>query len=167
MATARLIALSLARRARNSGGALTLPGVPRFVHTAATPMQPGADSMAYDRDNIFAKILRGEIPCKRVYEDHYALAFQDINPLAPVHVLVIPKGEYVSMDDFTGKASTEAIAGFFRAVGETARQLGLPRHGYRFLANTGAHGRQEVPHFHVHIFGGAPLGRMLSKVEKG
>ena len=122
--------------------------------------------MAYDRDNIFARILRGEIPCKRVYEDDYALAFHDINPLAPVHVLVIPKGEYVSMDDFTGNASTEAIAGFFRAVGETARQLGLPRDGYRFLANAGAHGHQEVPHFHVHVFGGAPLGRMLSRVER-
>jgi histidine triad (HIT) family protein len=133
---------------------------------AGTPMQPGgAASMAYDRANIFARILRGEIPCKRVYEDDYALAFHDINPLAPVHVLVIPKGEYVSMDDFTGNASTEAIAGFFRAVGETARQLGLPRDGYRFLANTGAHGHQEVPHFHVHLFGGAPLGRMLSKIE--
>jgi histidine triad (HIT) family protein len=121
--------------------------------------------MAYDRDNIFARILRGEIPCKRVYEDDYALALHDINPLAPVHVLVIPKGVYVSMDDFTSQASTEAIAGFFRAVGETARQLGLPASGYRFLANTGAHGHQEVPHFHVHIFGGAPLGRMLNKVE--
>ena len=121
--------------------------------------------MAYDRDNIFARILRGEIPCKRVYENAYALAFHDINPLAPVHVLVIPKGEYVSMDDFTSKASTETIAAFFRAVGETARQLGLPRDGYRFLANTGAHGHQEVSHFHVHIFGGASLGRMLNKVE--
>ena len=121
--------------------------------------------MAYDRDNIFARILRGEIPCKRVYVDDYALAFHDINPLAPVHVLVVPKGEYVSMDDFTSKASTEAIAGFLRAIGETARQLGLGRDGYRFLANTGAHGHQEVPHFHVHIFGGAPLGRMLNKVE--
>ena len=121
--------------------------------------------MAYDRDNIFAKILRGEIPCKRVHEDDHALAFHDINPLAPVHVLVIPKGEYVSMDDFTSKASSEQIAGLFRAVGDTARQLGLARDGYRFLANTGAHGHQEVAHFHVHIFGGAPLGRMLSKVQ--
>jgi histidine triad (HIT) family protein len=120
--------------------------------------------MAYDRDNIFARILRGEIPCKRVFEDDHALAFHDINPLAPVHVLVIPKGEYVSMDDFTSKASTEAIAGFFRAVGETARQLGLARDGYRFLGNAGAHGHQEVAHFHVHIFGGAPLGRMLNKI---
>jgi histidine triad (HIT) family protein len=121
--------------------------------------------MAYDRDNVFAKILRGEIPCKRVYEDDYALAFHDINPLAPVHVLVIPKGEYVSMDDFARAASTEAVAGFFRAVGTVARELGLAQSGYRFLANTGAYGHQEVAHFHVHIFGGAPLGRMLSKIE--
>ena len=121
--------------------------------------------MAYDRDNVFAKILRGEIPCRRVYEDAHALAFHDINPLAPVHVLVIPKGDYVSMDDFTKEASEDQIAGFFRAVGETARRLGLAETGYRFLANTGADGRQEVAHFHVHIFGGAPLGRMLNKVE--
>ena len=121
--------------------------------------------MAYDRDNIFAKILRAEIPCRKVYEDEHALAFHDINPLAPVHVLVIPKGDYVSMDDFTRAAAPEQVAGFFRAVGETARMLGLAKSGYRFLANTGADGRQEVPHFHVHIFGGAPLGRMLNKVE--
>jgi histidine triad (HIT) family protein len=121
--------------------------------------------MVYDRDNIFAKILRGEIPCRKVYEDEHALAFHDINPLAPVHVLVIPKGDYVSMDDFTQAAAAEQVAGFFRAVGETARMLGLAESGYRFLANTGVDGRQEVPHFHVHIFGGAPLGRMLNKVE--
>jgi histidine triad (HIT) family protein len=121
--------------------------------------------MAYDRQNVFARILRGEIPCKRVYENEHALAFHDINPLAPVHVLVIPKGEYVSMDDFTRNAPSETIAGFFRAVGAVAREFGLAESGYRFLANTGAHGHQEVPHFHVHIFGGAPLGRMLKKVE--
>jgi diadenosine tetraphosphate (Ap4A) HIT family hydrolase len=121
--------------------------------------------MAYDSDNIFAKILRGEIPCQRVYEDEHALAFHDINPLAPVHVLVIPKGDYASMDDFSRDAAAEQVAGFFRAVGETARMLGLGESGYRFLANTGADGRQEVAHFHVHIFGGAPLGRMLNKVE--
>jgi histidine triad (HIT) family protein len=120
--------------------------------------------MAYDRDNVFAKILRGEIPCRRAYEDDYALAFHDINPLAPVHVLVIPMGDYVSMDDFTAQAPADQIAGFFRAVGATARVLGLHENGYRFLANTGAHGRQEVPHFHVHIFGGALLGRMLQKI---
>ena len=121
--------------------------------------------MAYDRSNVFARILRGEIPCQRVYEDDFALAFRDINPLAPVHVLVIPKGEYVAMDDFSATASPETIAGFFRAVGETARILGLSADGYRFLANNGRHGHQEVPHFHVHIFGGAPLGRMLNKVS--
>jgi diadenosine tetraphosphate (Ap4A) HIT family hydrolase len=121
--------------------------------------------MAYDRDNVFAKILRGEIPCQRVYEDQHALAFRDINPLAPVHVLVVPKGDYVSMDDFTSEAPAAQIAGFFRAVGETARLLGLAENGYRFLANTGADGRQEVPHLHVHIFGGAPLGPMLKKIE--
>ena len=121
--------------------------------------------MAYDRDNVFAKILRGELPCDRVYEDDHALAFRDINPLAPVHVLVVPKGEYVSMDDFSANAPPEAIAGFFRAVGETARRLGLAAGGYRFLANTGVDGNQEVAHFHVHIFGGAPLGRMLKKIE--
>jgi histidine triad (HIT) family protein len=121
--------------------------------------------MAYDRNNVFAKILRGEIPCRQVYEDDHAVAFHDINPLAPVHVLVIPKGDYMSMDDFASQASADQIAGFFRAVGETARMLGLAKTGYRFLANTGVDGRQEVPHFHVHIFGGAPLGRMLKKVE--
>jgi diadenosine tetraphosphate (Ap4A) HIT family hydrolase len=120
--------------------------------------------MAYDRDNVFAKILRGEIPCRRAYEDDHALAFHDINPLAPVHVLVIPKGDYVSLDDFTAQAPADQIAGFFRAVGETARVLGLRANGYRVLANTGAHGHQEVPHFHVHIFGGAALGRMLQKI---
>ena len=121
--------------------------------------------MAYDRDNVFAKILRGEIPCNRVYENEHALAFHDINPLAPVHVLVVPKGEYVSMDDFSAAAPAEAVAGFFRAVGETARRLGVAESGYRVLANTGAHGNQEVPHFHVHIFAGAPLGPMLKKIE--
>ena len=122
--------------------------------------------MAYDQDNVFARILRGELQCNKVYEDEHALAFHDINPLAPVHVLVIPKGEFVSMDDFSAKAEPERIAGFFAAVGEVARRLGLDRSGYRFLANTGAHGHQEVPHFHVHLFGGAPLGPMLAKVGK-
>jgi histidine triad (HIT) family protein len=121
--------------------------------------------MAYDRDNVFAKILRGEIPCQPVYEDEHVLAFHDINPLAPVHVLVVPKGEYVSMDDFSTKAPAATIVGFFRAVGEIARRLGVADSGYRFLANTGAAAHQEVAHFHVHIFGGAPLGRMLKKIE--
>jgi histidine triad (HIT) family protein len=121
--------------------------------------------MAYDPGNIFAKILRGEIPCRKVYEDEHALAFHDINPLAPVHVLVIPKGAYVSMDDFSAEASPEEVAGLFRAIGETARRLGVTESGYRILANNGAHANQEVAHLHVHIFGGAPLGRMLEKVS--
>jgi diadenosine tetraphosphate (Ap4A) HIT family hydrolase len=121
--------------------------------------------MAYDRSNVFARILRGELPCKRVFEDEHVLAFHDINPLAPTHVLVIPKGEYVSLDDFSSTAPPEALAAFFRAVGEIARQQGVAVSGYRVIANTGADGHQEVPHFHVHIFGGAPLGRMLKKIE--
>ena len=118
--------------------------------------------MAYDDGNIFARILRGEIPCKKVYEDDHALAFHDINPQAPVHVLVIPKGQYVSMCDFAAQASPEEQAGFLRAVGKTAAALGLDEGGYRILANHGANAHQEVPHFHVHIFGGRRLGPMLS-----
>ena len=117
----------------------------------------------YDTDNIFAKILREEIPCTKVYEDDHALAFEDINPQAPIHVLVIPKGPYVSMDDFTTKASTDEIAGFMRAVGETARRLNLANPGYRILANIGNDGMQEVPHLHIHIFGGKRLGPMLKR----
>ena len=117
--------------------------------------------MSYDPNNVFAKILRGEIPCKRVYEDDFALAFHDINPRAPVHVLVIPKGAYVSMADFTSQAPAELLAGFLRAVGTVARQLGVEESGYRILANTGPNSHQEVPHLHVHIFAGRPLGPML------
>ena len=118
---------------------------------------------AYDDNNIFAKILRGEIPSKKVFENEHALAFHDIHPLAPTHVLVIPKGKYVSLADFTAKANEAEIAGFFRAVGAVAKQLGLEGDGYRVLANMGAHSGQEVPHLHVHIFAGRPLGRMLSE----
>ena len=117
---------------------------------------------AYDPDNIFAKILRGEIPCKKVYEDEWALAFEDIAPQAPVHVLVVPKGGYVSWDDFSSRAPDEEIAGFVRAVGHVAREHDLVAPGYRLLANVGAHGGQEVPHLHVHLFGGKPLGRMIA-----
>jgi diadenosine tetraphosphate (Ap4A) HIT family hydrolase len=116
---------------------------------------------AYDDNNIFARILRGEIPCKKVREDAHTLAFHDINPQAKLHVLVIPKGAYISMDDFTAKASDAEIAAFFRAVGDVARQLGVDATGYRMLANHGRHAHQEVPHLHVHIFGGQPLGRMI------
>ncbi|GAB0118535.1 histidine triad nucleotide-binding protein [Acidisoma sp. 7E03] len=115
----------------------------------------------YDDQNIFARILRGEIPNKTVYEDAHALAFHDIAPQAPVHVLVIPKGPYVSAVDFAARASEAEIAGFWRAVGTVARQLGLEAEGYRLLTNHGLNAGQEVPHFHVHLFGGGPLGRMI------
>ena len=117
----------------------------------------------YDKQNIFAKILRGEIPCRKVFEDEWALAFDDINPQAPVHVLVIPKGAYVSWDDFSAKASDVEIAGFVRAVGHVGRELGLVEPGYRLLANIGMDAHQEVPHLHIHIFGGKPLGPMLMR----
>ncbi len=115
----------------------------------------------YDDQNVFARILRGEIPARRVHEDQHALAFHDINPQAPVHVLVIPKGAYVSAADFHASASEAEIAGFWRAVGQVAKALGLEPAGYRLLANMGPDSGQEVPHFHVHIFGGRPLGRMV------
>ncbi len=118
--------------------------------------------MGYDQNNIFAKILRGEIPAKKLYEDDYALAFADIHPRAPVHVLVIPKGPYVSFVDFSAKATPEEIAGFVRALGRVAHDLGLDAPGFRILSNAGANGGQEVPHFHVHLFGGKHLGPMLA-----
>lgn len=124
------------------------------------PIDP---TLAYDPNNIFARILRGEIPAKKVYEDDFALAFHDIAPQAPVHVLVIPKGAYVSWDDFSAKAPAEEIAGFIRAVGHVAREQGLVAPGYRLLANVGMDGGQEVPHLHVHLFGGKPLGRMIAQ----
>ena len=120
-------------------------------------------TLPYDRDNIFARILRGELLCNKVYEDEWALAFHDIAPQAPVHILVIPKGEYVSWDDFSAKASDEEIAGFVRAVGHVAREQGLVEPGHRLLVNTGQEGGQEIPHLHVHIFGGHPLGPMLGR----
>jgi histidine triad (HIT) family protein len=120
-------------------------------------------TLPYDEQNIFARILRGEIPSKKVYEDEFALAFHDINPQAPQHILVIPKGPYVSWDDFAAKASDAEIAGFVRAVGHIARDGGMVADGYRLLANVGLHSGQEVPHLHVHIFAGRPLGPMLAR----
>ena len=117
----------------------------------------------YDDTNIFARILRNEIPSKKVYEDEHALAFHDINPLSPAHILVIPKGAYVSWDDFSANASEAEIAGLVRAVGKVAREAGLVESGYRLLANTGSNAGQEVPHLHVHVFGGRPLGPMLAR----
>jgi diadenosine tetraphosphate (Ap4A) HIT family hydrolase len=121
--------------------------------------------MIYDESNVFARILRGEIPCKKVYEDEFALAFHDVRPLAPVHVLVVPKGPYVSLDDLTERAPVDFVGGFFRAVGETARTLGIVESGYRMLANIGYDAHQEVMHFHVHLFAGRPLGSMLKRSE--
>lgn len=117
--------------------------------------------MAYDSSNVFAKILRGELPCKKIYEDDYVLAFHDINPQAAVHVLVIPKGAYESFDDFSARATDAEIAAFFQAAGQIARDLGVVTDGYRILANHGRNGRQEVQHFHLHIFAGQDLGRMI------
>jgi histidine triad (HIT) family protein len=121
------------------------------------PTQP------YDATNVFARILRGELPCNKVYEDEHALAFHDINPMAAVHILVIPKGPYVSWDDFSERASDAEIAGFVRAVGAVAREQQLVVQGYRLLANIGKRSGQEVPHLHVHVFGGEPLGPMLAR----
>ena len=117
----------------------------------------------YDDNNIFARILRGEIPSNKIYEDEHALAFHDITPQAPVHILVIPKGAYVSWDDFSERASAEEIANFVRAVGHVAREQGLVAPGYRLLGNVGPDGGQEVPHLHVHLFAGRPLGPMLPR----
>lgn len=118
---------------------------------------------AYDPNNIFAKILRGEIPCGKVYEDEYVLAFKDIAPQAPVHILVIPKGAYVSIVDFGANASADEVKAFYAAVSKIAEQEGLIESGFRTIANTGLNGGQEVPHFHAHIVGGAKLGAMLPK----
>ncbi len=119
-------------------------------------------TLPYDDENIFAKILRGEIPSRRVYEDAHAIAFYDINPQAPTHILVIPRGRFVSWDDFSARATDAEIGGFVRAVGTVARAAGLVAPGYRLLANTGLAARQEVPHLHVHIFAGRPLGPLLA-----
>ena len=118
-------------------------------------------TLAYDPENIFARILRGQIPNRTVYEDEWALAFHDIAPQAPIHILVIPKGAYVSWDDFSERGSEAEIAGFVRAVGRVARDLGLVAPGYRLLANIGPDSHQEVPHLHVHLFAGQKLGPML------
>ena len=117
----------------------------------------------YDESNIFARILRGELPSDTVLETEHSLAFHDINPLAAIHILVIPKGAYVSWDDFSARASDAELADFSRAVGEVARQVGASTQGYRLLANAGKRAGQEVPHLHVHVFGGQPLGPMLAR----
>ncbi|MSP52133.1 MAG: histidine triad nucleotide-binding protein [Alphaproteobacteria bacterium] len=121
--------------------------------------------MTYDGNNVFAKILRGELPCKKVYEDEHALAFYDIRPARPVHVLVISKGPYVTLDEFTATAPAPSVGGFFCAVGAVAKTLGLAEPGYRVIINNGRDGNQEVPHLHAHILGGAPAGPMVKRAE--
>ncbi len=118
--------------------------------------------MKYDKNNIFAKILRGEIPCKKVYENDYVLAFHDINPQKKVHVLVIPKGEYINLDDFNKKASDEEIVELNKAVTHVSSLIGAKEKGYRVLTNIGSDGGQEVPHLHYHIFAGEKIGKMVS-----
>jgi len=119
--------------------------------------------MVYDRSNVFARILRGEIPCSKVYEDEHVLAFRDIHPQAPTHIVLIPKGEYISADDFSLNASEAQLAAFMRAIARIARQEGVVESGYRILSNHGAAAHQEVPHFHLHLFGGRDLGPMLRR----
>ena len=120
-------------------------------------------TLPYDDGNVFARILRGEIPCDKVFEDEHTFAFHDINPQAPVHILVVPKGRYVSWDDFAATATEAEIAGLVRAVGQVARLFDLVEPGYRVLANVGGHGHQEVPHLHIHLFGGRQMGTMLPR----
>ena len=122
--------------------------------------------MIYDKNNIFAKILRGEIPCKKIYEDEYVLAFYDINPQKKVHALVISKGEYVDLDDFSLKASKEEISGLIKGISIVAKKIGVSEEvkggGYRSLVNVGENGGQEVTHLHFNIFGGEKVGKMVS-----
>ena len=119
--------------------------------------------MSYDKNNIFAKILRGEIPCKKVYENEYVLSFHDINPQKKIHVLVIPKGHYIDLDYFTTKASDKEIVEFNKAITYIVKMLKISNQetGYRVLSNTGKNGEQEVPHLHYHIFGGEKIGKMV------
>ena len=121
--------------------------------------------MAYDRNNVFARILRGELPCRKVYEDEHVLAFHDIHPQAPTHIVLIPKGEYVSADDFSETASEAELAAFLRAIARIARQEGVTDGGYRILANHGEAAHQDVPHFHLHLVGGRDLGPMLRRLR--
>ena len=120
--------------------------------------------MSYDQNNIFAKILRGEIPCKKIYEDDFVLSFYDINPQKKVHALVIPKGQYVDLDDFSSNASSEEMIGLLRGITAVAKKLKISvdtGKGYRALANISENGGQEVPHLHFHLFGGEKVGKMV------
>ncbi|MBS0185200.1 MAG: HIT domain-containing protein [Proteobacteria bacterium] len=119
--------------------------------------KPSFFSKDYDDQNVFAKILKGEVPCRKIYEDSFALAFYDVSPKAPTHALVIPKKAYICFNKFIIQASNEEVAGFFKAVGKTIELLGVSEGGFRLISNSGEHSGQEVPHFHVHILGGEKL----------
>src|SRR2546423_3237101 len=137
-------------RSGSSSSAVSAPRM-RSRSCARKAAKPKRDKRMYDDSNIFARILRGEIPCKKVYEDDHTLAFDDINPQAPVHTLVIPKGKYVSMEDFAERGSDIELAAFVRAIGKVAALKGLTGTGFRILANTGANAHQEVAHLHMHV----------------
>ena len=120
--------------------------------------------MSYDNNNIFAKILRGEIPCKKIYEDEFVLSFHDISPQKKIHSLVIPKGKYIDLDDFSSNSSQEEMVGLLKGINIVAKKLGISvdtRKGYRAIANISEHGGQEVPHLHFHLFGGERVGKMV------
>ena len=120
--------------------------------------------MSYDDNNIFAKILRGEIPCNKIYEDEFVLSFHDISPQKKIHALIIPKGKYVDLDDFSSNASADEMVGLLKGINIVAKKLGISvdaGKGYRTLVNIGEHGRQEVPHLHFHLFGGEKLGKII------
>jgi histidine triad (HIT) family protein len=117
----------------------------------------------YDQNNIFAKILRGEMPCEKVYEDKYVLAFKDINPQTKIHVIIIPKGHYVDMEDFSKNAKSEEIEALIRGINKVSAIIGVNKTGYRYLGNNGYDAGQEVPHLHFHIFGGEKIGKMINK----
>ena len=119
-------------------------------------------TMKYDDQNVFAKILRGEIPCTKIDEDEFCLCFVDLNPQAPVHVLVIPKGSYIDWNDFAATASSEEVTAFTRAIRRVAEKTGIIESGYRVISNIGQHGHQEVPHLPAHVLGGGPIGRLVS-----
>ena len=121
--------------------------------------------MSYDKNNIFAKILRGEVPCEKIYEDDYVLSFYDVNPQRKIHALVIPKGNYIDLDDFNAKATDKEIVGYFKGISKVAKKLGISvdiGKGYRTISNLSDHGGQEVPHLHFHLLGGEKVGRMLN-----
>jgi histidine triad (HIT) family protein len=144
---------------------VSFPAALCYYSREGSQQHSAGGALSYDPNNVFARILRGELPCRKVYEDEHVLAFHDIRPQAPTHIVVIPKGQYISVDDFSQKASDAEVAAFIRAIGHVAQQEGVSEDGYRILANHGAAAHQEVPHFHLHLFGGRDLGPMLRRPQ--